>query len=126
MTTRKILYSPGYGAGWTTWNRENRDVQMLMLTYAPIVAFLEAGNCFTYEESETKWSEDEETLESEASLHPLLRQLRAEARAIDLTSRVYVGGAHQLRVAIVSGRVKIDEYDGSESFIVEGDFSEWL
>lgn len=24
MTERKVLYSPGYGAGWSTWNKHGR------------------------------------------------------------------------------------------------------
>ena len=33
-----VLYSPGYGAGWYTWNRDNED----MMFHPEIVALVEA------------------------------------------------------------------------------------
>lgn len=50
-----VLYSPGFGAGWYSWNTEHRD----MLFDADIVALVEAGA--TGEEIEevakAKWPE---------------------------------------------------------------------
>lgn len=39
---RKILYSPGYGAGWTTWHMGPPDQQEFMLSYEPFIEALEA------------------------------------------------------------------------------------
>ncbi len=40
---RKIHYSPGYGAGWTTWHLGDEAERKFMLEYAPLIAFLEGG-----------------------------------------------------------------------------------
>lgn len=45
---RKILISPGNGAGWTTWNRD--EVRPILLEYKPIIEFLEAGGDITSRE----------------------------------------------------------------------------
>ena len=39
---RKILYSPGFGAGWVSWNDEGRDEQLFMLEYQPFIERLES------------------------------------------------------------------------------------
>ena len=114
--TRKILYSPGYGAGWTTWN--NGEVAKYMLTYQPIIDFLEAGNKFTYDECEH--------LGSKGKIHPLLTQLQKECLEKFGEDYVCILGADNLEVAEVTGRVKINEYDGFESFDREGDDEGWM
>ena len=43
MTDRKILYSPGYGAGWVTWHGGAEDERRFMLEHAPTIAKLESG-----------------------------------------------------------------------------------
>lgn len=107
---RKILYSPGYGAGWTTWNTSPQELRNYLLTYQPIIDYLESGKTFK--------DGDEET-------HYLLRQLLAECDQL-FDSTPYLGGARDLRVLEVTGRVRIEEYDGSESVEEEGSFSEWM
>lgn len=107
---RKILYSPGYGAGWTSWNTSNPDVEKYMLTYAPIISFLENGGKF-------KDSEDS---------HQLLVQLREECKNKFGEDYVCTLGAGQLKVKSVSGRVRINEYDGFESVEEEGEYSGWI
>jgi len=98
MSERKILYSPGFGAGWTTWNY-NPDVCRYMLTYQPIIDVLERG----------------ETV-SEA----LLEQLKRECKEQFGEDHICVLGADDLTVKTVQGRVRIHEYDGSESVEEEG------
>lgn len=119
--TRKILYSPNYGAGWVTWQTDPR-VKALMLTYQPIIDYLEAGGTFSSKECEPVWNDDEVCTKN---LHPLLRQLFNECRdRFDETP--YLGGATDLRVVTVAGRVRLHEYDGFESYEEEGEFSGWL
>lgn len=120
--TRKILYSPGYGAGWTSWE-DHPEIVDLMLTYKPIIDFIEAGNCFLGDECDVQWLSEKEP--DFSSLHPILRAL-AEICHKRFGMVPYFGGAHQLKVATVEGRVRINEYDGSESIEEEGGYSGWL
>lgn len=117
--TRKVLYSPGYGAGWTSWECDP-ETKRYMLTYQPIIDFLETGHKFTRRDCDWPGNGDYEPR------HPLLRQLKAECRE-KFGTDPYVGGAHQLRVVEVEGQVKIEEYDGSESYLTRGaDENEWM
>lgn len=106
--TRKILYSPGYGAGWVSWNSSPVEMASYLLTYQPIIDFIEKGG---------------DT--SQGTFSDILDELIAYCKET-WDQNVYPGGACKLRVAEVSGRVKIDEYDGYESYTEEGNFSGWL
>ncbi len=109
---RKILYSPGYGAGWTSWNDEK--IKAFLLTYEPIISFLESGKSFSHRDIEEK------------TLHPLLVQMRLECLEKFQVSHVCVLGADDLQVATVDGPVRIEEYDGFESYKTRDTDTEWL
>jgi hypothetical protein len=102
---RKILYSPGYGAGWTSWN--TGEVAKLMIDYQPIIDALEGGDMMS-------------------DRHPAVIQLKQECSEKFGESYVCFLGAENLKVATVSGKVRINEYDGSESYEEEGSYNEWL
>lgn len=113
--SRKILYSPGFGAGWSTWN--SGEVAKYMLTYQPIIDFLEQGGKFTDKDvSGTK----------KHPIHPLLKQLQDDCKEKLNEDYVCVIGADDLKVVHVNGKVRIHEYDGSESFEEEGSFDGWI
>lgn len=83
-----VLYSPGFGAGWSTWNRD----------------------CYAYDKRIVeKFIEDPELFHREG---PDL-----DAFMFDLGYDGYYGGAGDLRLTFVpKGTLfRIDEYDGSES-----------
>jgi hypothetical protein len=105
---RKILYSPGFGAGWTTWN--SGEVAKYMLTYQPIIDWLEAGG-------------KAEELDNE---HQLIVQLKAECLEKFKEDYVCTLGSEDLVVKEVSGRVRMHEYDGSERVEEEGEFTDWV
>lgn len=109
---KKILYSPGYGAGWSTWNGE--PVAHFMATYEPIIDFIEAGNTFR---------EDEVGGYRNTEIHPLLQQLIDECREKFNVDYVCVLGARDLQVETVEDNtaIKIDEYDGYESLMYRED-----
>lgn len=109
---RKILYSPGYGAGWSSWN--SGEVAKYMLTYQPIIDFLENGGEFP---------DDYSIVENK---HPLLQQLQKECMEKFNEDYVCVLGARDLKVAEVKGLVRIEEYDGSESYVEQGDDEGWM
>jgi hypothetical protein len=112
---KKILVSSGFGAGWSTWN--SGEIGKFMLTYQPIIDFLEAGNSFTDEDCHS----DEKTNRKE---HPLLLLMMEEIRAKFGEDYTCVLGADDLQVETVYGPFRINEYDGSES-IEEKDNTEW-
>lgn len=99
---RKILYSPGYGAGWTTWN--DGKVAKYMLTHEATIKAVESGK----------------------GLAKALEQLKQECKDKFNKDYVCVLGARDLRVLTVYGRVKIDDCEGNESVTEQGDFSEWM
>lgn len=103
--TRKILYSPGFGAGWTTWN--SGRVAEIMLDYKPIVEALERGE---------KMSEN----------HPIVLQMIADIQKELGDVHVCVLGADDLEVYTTGSRVRIEDYDGSESVEEEGSYTGWL
>lgn len=104
MSKRKILYSPGYGAGWSSW--ANDSIAKFVLEYQPIIERLESGG-----------KVDE----------PLLDQLQKDINSyIGKETHFYTGGAKDLVVATVSGRVRINEYDGYESYEEEGSYAGWM
>ena len=100
--SRKILYSPGFGAGWTTW-ASGDEMILFMLEYQPFIEALER----------------EETLNEK---HPAWKQFEKECQE-KFGEVPYMGGVDQLCVAEVEGRVRINEYDGNESVEEEGGYS---
>lgn len=105
--TRKILLSPGFGAGWSSWN--SGETAKYMLTYQPIIDFLEHGGKFPSTEGDK-----------------LLTQLEQECKEKFDEDYVCVLGADDLTVITVDGLVRIHEYDGSESFETKGSYDGWM
>lgn len=98
--TKKILISPGFGAGWSTWT--SGDEAKFGLTYQPLIDFLERGGKIT--------SKDENC--------PILKQFMDDFRAkFGPKAHFYLGGAKDLVVREVDGPFFVDEYDGSESIV---------
>lgn len=118
MPQRKILLSPGFGAGWTTWN--GGEVARFMLTYQPIIEFLEAGNRFTRDDS--GHLEGYELV----GAHPLLEKLQSECLAQFGQEYVCILGASDLEVVTVNGQVRVEEYDGNESLRYRDDDDGWM
>jgi hypothetical protein len=82
-----VLYSPGFGAGWSTWNSEHES-----MLYHPMLVDTVLSN-------EANWLEN------------------AEALASLIWPDAYLGGIGDLTVEWipVGTLFKITEYDGSES-----------
>ena len=89
-----VLYSPGYGAGWSTWCYNN-DLVETLLFHPLIVEKVESG------------------LEKEITTEWLVQQFGEEFED------VYCGGASQLEIKWLPEctAFRIDEYDGFETVI---------
>ena len=94
-----VLYSPGFGAGWFTWNTENPD----MLFDPTIVHFI---------------LDEEDAVE---------RHNKITAYATLKYPDAYLGGADDLTVEWVSEGTlfKVNEYDGNESIEYKED-DQWM
>jgi hypothetical protein len=121
---RKILYSPGYGAGWVSWGGDTAEQKRFMLEYAPFVEALEGGAALRpvvrYSEEDTKYN---------GQTDPVIRRFIDDWREkFGDAPLPYFGGLRDLEVKIVDDGdvVRINEYDGSESVEVRGAFDGWL
>ena len=114
----KILYSPGFGAGWSTWMPGSSDFQKFVLTYQPIIEALEKG------ENLLPGGRRSYSKEGTENFHPALRSFIEEAKE-RFNERCYIGGARNLCVKEVSGPFRIDEYDGYGSVVESGD-QDWI
>lgn len=110
---RKILISPGYGAGWSTWIGSTRAHKAFALFDAKLIAALEAG--------QDDLGDDDDP---GSPLGDFVR--RFEEAFPDEAGGVYTGGARSLKVVIVHGQFMVDEYDGFESLTLRDDESEWF
>lgn len=139
---RKILYSPGYGAGWTSWEG-NQEVKKFMLEYKPFIDYLEGGGKFEFDDAVAKeidrlseriitdvriskdFGMEFHWERMERNIPPLVFQFAREC--YDRFKTIpFLGGLEELKVKEVQGRVRIEDYDGFESIEEEGDFNEWL
>jgi hypothetical protein len=87
-----VLYSPGFGAGWSTWNTEHKNI-----VYDPtVVAWVESGK-------------------------PEDARARLEATLEEKYPRCYLGGMRDLEIQWLPLNTWfiVDEYDGSERVVLQ-------
>ena len=98
-----VLVSPGYGAGWSTWNDDtlayDKRVVEFWLAHKDNEKFMEEIDSFSYYEKVPALKEAEDFFKSIGYSH------------------IYFGGFNQIELEWVpiGCRWRIDEYDGSES-----------
>jgi len=102
------LYSPGYGAGWSTWNSVSKESAQYLLEYKPLIDFIESGKSLDGKE-----------------VKPIVKKLEKEFEE-KFGRELYTGGLENLKVVEVEGRILIREYDGYESIVYENGFDEWV
>ena len=112
---REVLYSPGFGAGWATWNTEYgkalaEDEQLVALVRAD----QHRGQC------PSLYGPPHEC--SQAFLDRAVAIARSAGAPDDWAP--YCGGVRRLQIEVVDGPYRIDEYDGSES-VVQASAEEW-
>lgn len=119
---RKILYSPGYGAGWSSWS--SGDIAKFMLEYKPLVEYIESGGKIEDNDSFDLYDKEGKIIIDKIQ-NPVLRQFATDC--LEKFGKVpYLGGAKDLCVATVYGKVKINDYDGSESVIEQNSDDGWM
>ncbi len=99
--TRSVLYSPGFGAGWSSWNDDRMADAMLF--DRDLIAAVALGMPLGDEDDPTT---------------PLGAFAARMAKLFGADEHVCLLGARDLRVAEVSGAFRVDEYDGSESIML--------
>lgn len=84
-----VIYSPGYGAGWSTWNADKYPIEDLVFN-KELAEFLST-------DPEPDWK-------------------AREAKAKELFPNAYIGGADELEIEWVPKNTPfyIHEYDGNE------------
>lgn len=120
---RKILYSPGYGAGWTSWEGDY-ELQKFMIDYQPIIDYVEGGGEFEDKllqiwEMGTGKINPTKVAKLPDCLQDFIKECQEKFDKVP-----YLSGLRNIEVKTVYGPVKIDDYDGSES-VKEGG-GEWL
>jgi len=119
MKARKILYSPGYGCEWIPYQSQPKEFRLYMLTYQPIIDYLEFGGKAEDLIAKGFFSKEDD--------HLLIKQLKKECLGKFGIDYVCVLGAKNLCVATVIGRIWIEIYDGFESIVTEEEQEErWL
>lgn len=93
-----VLYSPGYGAGWSTWN-SYRGYGNVLLFDPSLVYMVEEMNKVEEEDRKASWVDN--IVEYCTKKYP----------------EGYFGGADDLQICWipVGTQFKVNEYDGSES-----------
>ena len=94
-----VIYSPGFGAGWYTWNMGKTDEDILQLIFDPtLVEYVRAMNS-------PDCSDKNKYI------------LDIERYAEEIFPEGYFGGASDLRIEWmpIGTEFQINEYDGSES-----------
>jgi hypothetical protein len=96
-----VLYSPGHGAGWSTWCHEDLAVRLSMLFDPQIADIRDRGD--------PDWRE------------------QAEAIALVKYPEAYIGGLADLEVRWLplGTQFRVLEYDGFESVEINGEI-EWI
>lgn len=124
---RKIIYSPDYGAGWTSWE-DRVEVQKFMVDYLPIVEYLESGQDFrsvrfdriSHEGPGGGPSDEEmERLKFPDCLKSFVLECRERFEYVP-----YLAGLRDAEIKAVYGPVRITDYDGNET--VEEGGREWI
>ena len=122
---RKILYSPGFGAGWVSWHSGSREEKLFMLEYKPFIDALEANKdlCGYFGRRDRKLVKT--TFESDIpDFLPIDQFIKDWIEKFE-SEVPYLGGLRDLEIEEVSdgALVEIEDYDGNEKVkVIYGNF----
>ena len=103
---RKILYSPGFGAGWVSWSSSlTREQRQMMLEHKSLVEAVEKGEPVV-----------DDSTSPPTPLQPMKDFLQDFNIMWPDAEEPYLGGARRLKVMEVGDYdlVRINDYDGNE------------
>jgi hypothetical protein len=115
--TRKIIISPGFGAGWTTWASGPKEMIKYLLEQPDLIEYIESG----------KLKDQHQIHDWDSNCPEDLKQIinKIETYCKNTwgeSSYVYFGGLRDAEVVeIPDVPVRVTEYDGKESYILFGD-----
>ncbi len=115
---RKILYSPGYGAGWTSWNMSlPKEAITFMLEYKPFIEYLESGKDFKKIETVTEVKELPIVIQFFKDFKATFPNLYTDGEE----PYICILGIDDLAIYEVedNDRIRIDEYDGNENVMTQ-------
>ena len=119
---RKVLYSPGYGAGWSTWNGASKQEKQWLCEYQPFIEYLQNNKEFPKGSREGSFDEYETT--------DLGMQVQRDWKAaFPNATPLYLGGMDNLCVHEVEddAQYRVEEYDGYESVVTRDMIEdEWM
>jgi hypothetical protein len=119
---KEILYSPGYGAGWYTWNTTHDDDEIskqkaeYLLTCPVLIEALKNGEDLGLKEFSREYRDPYGQTEGRTT--PLGKFITGWIAKFGDQDIPYLGGARDLQVMTVDGPFRIEEYDGSESVVL--------
>jgi len=119
---RKVLYSPGFGAGWSTWNACNKEQKLWLCEYKPFINYLEEHGEMPKLPNDG-WTDGYDVTD-------LGMQVMRDWKAAFPDAPIpYLGGMKSLNVAYLEDheQYRIDEYDGRETVVTRDMIEdEWL
>ena len=117
---KKIIYSPGYGAGFATW--ADGEHAKALAEDAQLVAMVEdgsyKGSC-TWAEVAKAGGAVEEWRQPKSKTG---KSLAFVLRCIEICGSAPCLGCDELEIAHVDGAYRIEDYDGFESVVTSADF----
>lgn len=113
---RKVLVSPGFGAGWSTWSGDSREATRMLLFDEALIDAVEAGADVRAEleiwEDPRQGGRHAFPADHDGPLADFARRFTA---TFGDAEHLYLGGARDLEVQRHFGPLRVEEYDGSES-----------
>lgn len=122
---KKILYSPGFGSGWSTWNAHTKEQYKFLCEYQPFIRLIEQNNGRFPMPSDYRGYIYDETLIDIPEVMELAK-LWQERYSTDL----YFGGLKHLAIRVIPDgeQYQINEYDGKESVTLRSEIEQemWI
>lgn len=119
---RKILYSPGYGAGWSTWNGSTKEQRRWLCEYQPFIVYLERHGEMPMV-SKSTWGDGYEVTDLG------MQVIREWKTAFPEAPIPYLESMKSLKIKYLEDheQYRVEEYDGKET-ITTRDMceDEWL
>lgn len=123
---RKILYSPGYGAGWSTWNAHTKEQITFLTEYPPLIEYVEKSGGDLANRRSTWFDDEEERIKAIPAIQQIMKEWKEK---FPDEPELYLGGIKGLSIRKIPSGVRyfIEEYDGSENVVIEKDIEDrWL